>query len=305
MKKTLYPIHFEPIYKNYVWGGQKIIECFDRQMPSGIYAESWEISDRDEGMSIVANGFLRGMSLRELCRSYGKELLGSDYETFPLLIKLIDAKQNLSVQVHPDEEHAKKYGGDAKTEALYIINASSNAYIYSGLKTPLTEHALIHCIHSNQLINHLNKIPVKTGDAYIIPGGEIHAIGKGSLIFEVQQNSNTTYRIYDWERNRPLHIKQALEVMRRHEPLKTNRLTGSINTPYFTLEKECLSNKTQTFALNHHFEMVFCLTGEGTINQEKIKAGMSFFIPASLKTFTVCSTKPLSFLRVKPQDPLQ
>lgn len=316
MSNPLYPLYFKPIYKDYVWGGQNIITTFHRDAPPGVYAESWEVSDRSEGMSIVTNGSCSGKTLHELISSHGTDLLGPHFTSFPLLLKLIDAHQNLSIQVHPSDEDAKRYGGEAKAEAWYVLDAGQDACIYAGLKEKLSEETLRELIASKKIVSALNKIPVSKGEMINIPGGRMHAIGKDCLIYEMQQNSNTTYRVYDWERGRPLHIEKAMQVIKPNDtesPLCASYLVDEgdhyekwslLETPYFTMEKVNLQTEPMTFHPNENFEVLFCLSGEGEIKWEEdleiLKAGMSYLIPASLKSFTICPSKDISLLYVKP-----
>ncbi len=317
MKNPLYPLHFKPIHKDYIWGAQNIITTFQRNEPPGLYAESWEVSAREEGMSIVTNGPCSGKTLHSLISSHGTDLLGGHFTSFPLLLKLIDAHQNLSIQVHPSNEDAKRYGGEAKSEAWYILNAGQNACIYAGLKKTLTEKTLRELITSRQIVNALNKIPVSKGEMISIPGGRMHAIGKNCLIYEVQQNSSTTYRVYDWDRGRPLHIEKAMQIINPNDTgisLCPSFLVDEaehyekwclLETPYFIMEKINLKTESITLYPNESFEVLFCLSGEGHIQWEKglekLKAGMSYLIPASLKSFIICPLKDISLLYVKPR----
>ena len=202
MTTPLYPLRFKPVYKDYIWGGDKIIRLYNRQEPHGIYAESWEVSDRADGMSVVSVGPLAGKSLRDVVQTYPFDLFGAKVQAqvFPLLVKLIDSRDRLSVQVHPDVEMAKKYGGEAKTEMWYVLDAEPGAGVFAGLKSGVDAKALSEAMQTDRFEEILTRIPVTKGDAIFIPGGLVHSIDAGCLLLEVQQNSNTTYRIYDWNR---------------------------------------------------------------------------------------------------------
>lgn len=206
-KNSAYPWRFRPVYKDYLWGGDRIIRHYHRQAPPGIYAESWEVSTRPEGPGIVANGPLAGTPLADLLPG------------FPLLIKLIDARETLSIQVHPDNQTARAHGGDPKTEMWYVLAADPGACVYCGLKPGVDEKALRAALTAKTVGDLLIKHPVRPGDAIYVPGGRVHAIGAGCLLLECQQNSNTTHRLYDWDRigpdgrPRPLHIEESIRVI--------------------------------------------------------------------------------------------
>lgn len=194
-------MEFDPVYMERVWGGHRIAKQFGRSPPSGLIGESWEVSAHPDGLSKVKGEETKLIDL-DL-----KKLIGKPAERFPLLVKLIDANENLSVQVHPAT------GMEAKTEAWYILGANPGACVWAGFKRPMTPELILESLASNTLENYLTKIPVKAGDVVYIPGGRVHAIGAGCLVLEVQQTSNTTYRLYDWGRERKLHIEEALSVI--------------------------------------------------------------------------------------------
>lgn len=207
------PLKFKPIYQNYIWGGKRIQEKYGRQETPIPCAESWELADRPEGMSRIAEGPLMGTTLQKLVEIYGERLLGEGRKDnkFPLLIKILDARENLSVQVHPSEESASCYGGEPKNEMWYFLEEGP---IYAALKHPIEKKSFEELLQADCIEDWLRKIEVRSGEAVFIPGGRIHALGAGCFVFEVQQNSNTTYRIYDWGRNgRILHIQEALQCM--------------------------------------------------------------------------------------------
>ena len=228
MRTPLYPLLFEPVYKDYLWGGDRISKRYGRRTGHRTCAESWEIADRPEGMSRVINGSLRGRTLHELVARLGARLLGSagvararasGDRAFPLLVKLIDASQRLSLQVHPDDRRAHRVGGQPKTEMWYILGAEPGSQIFAGLR-PGTGPAEFHeAIAQGTVLRLVYAMPALPGRAFYIPGGRIHAIGEGCLLLEIQQNSHTTYRVHDWGRvdrdgrPRELHLDKAIPVI--------------------------------------------------------------------------------------------
>ncbi len=310
-KSELYPFILEPAYKDYIWGGSRIPSLFNRNQPVGIYAESWELSDRPEGMSHVSNGVLKGESLAALVKQFGVRLLGRGVKpgAFPLLVKLIDAKERLSIQVHPDDERAAQGIGEAKTEAWHILEGPAGAQVFAGLKAGVNEASFLKAQKSNQLESTLQAVPVTTGDTIFIPGGRVHAICEGLMILEVQQNSNTTYRVYDWGRvdkagnPRELHLEQALKVIRWSDPAPVKtvpsithdkpgiKVTQLVTSPYFTMEQIEI---TAPFCVHHDgasFHALF--TGKDDIQVmcetgiTPVPRGRTVLIPASLDRYTL------------------
>ena len=217
----LYPLKFKPLYKDYIWGGRNL-EALGKTLPAtGIVAESWEVSCHKNGSSIIANGEYGGTTLPELLEQLGRTLVGSslsqkDVDKFPLLIKFIDAENNLSVQVHPDDVYAYKNenGEYGKNEMWFIISAKPGAKLVYDVIPGTTREKFADAVSENRIESLLKKVEVFAGDVINIPAGLVHAIGKGILLAEVQQNSDTTYRVYDYGRTgRPLHIAKALDVI--------------------------------------------------------------------------------------------
>jgi len=216
----LYPLTFQPIFKERVWGGRSLERLYRKALPPDVpIGESWEITDRPEGVSVITNGPLAGKTLRWLMENHRDELLGasdSPPARFPLLIKILDAQDKLSVQVHPPPAVAAKLGGEPKTEMWYITEAAPNAQLFVGLQRGVTRADFERRIQDGTVAECIHNINVKTGDAMFLPSGRIHAIGAGNVIFEIQQNSDTTYRVFDWNRlgldgkPRELHVPQAL-----------------------------------------------------------------------------------------------
>ena len=213
----LYPLTFEPIYQERIWGGRNIARLFARRLPkSKPIGESWELADLPEGTSVVANGPLAGKTLTELTRELGPALLGKARPTaqgrFPLLLKYLDAADTLSLQVHPDEAAAARigYGAVAKTECWYVIE-SRGGFIYKGLRPRVTAERFRQAVQANECEKVLRRYEVKAGDFHYIPAGTPHALGAGVMVAEVQTPSDTTYRVTDWGRGRQTHLEQAMQ----------------------------------------------------------------------------------------------
>ncbi len=318
----VYPLLFKPVYQNYIWGGDRIPRTFNRKLPDGIYAESWEVSDRPEGMSVIENGALAGQSLAEVIQREPETYVGAvgDGHRFPLLIKLIDARETLSVQVHPNDESAELCGGEAKTEMWYVLAADDGACVYAGLKPTVSEKVFREAVEHNSLGELLNVLPVKAGDAIFMPGGRVHAIGAGCLLLEVQQNSNTTYRIYDWGRvgadgqPRPLHLEQALSVMEwsdatpsRVEPrllghMEQNELREILACPLFRMERLTLKEAWPTAHDGLSFQVLFVQKGAVSVctdtDEVKLQAGTCCMIPAALTAYSIDVEEAAEVLRI-------
>ena len=218
------PIRFEPIFRSYIWGGDRLASQLGKKPPgTGIWAESWEIVDHREGESIVAEGAFAGWSLRQLIESFPNEIIGRDVpnERFPLLLKYLDCQRVLSVQVHPDDEYGAKMTQPdrGKTEAWYVIDAEPDAKLYAGLKNGVDRESLAAAIANGETESCLHVLSPSAGDCIFIPAGTVHALGAGLLVAEIQQASDCTFRLFDWDRvdkdgqPRQLHIEQALDVI--------------------------------------------------------------------------------------------
>ncbi len=219
---AVYPLTFQPVFKDYIWGGRNLETKLGRELPPGDVAESWEIAAHPNGQTTVANGPHAGCTLADLRQRWGERLLGSsvDSKSFPLLIKLLDANRWLSVQVHPDDAYAREHAGEqGKTELWIVLHAEPGAEIIYGLKAGVDLQSLSQAAEAGAVDSVLHRIPVHTGDAVYVPAGTVHALGPGVIVAEIQQNSDTTYRLYDWGRagadgqSRPLHVQQALDVI--------------------------------------------------------------------------------------------
>lgn len=299
----MYPIKFKSLYYGRVWGGRGL-ESFRDNLPEGNIGESWDVACHKSGTSIVNNGEFKGKKLDELIIEKGEELIGTQIskDRFPLLIKFIDAKEKLSVQVHPDDEYAQKVEGDmGKTEIWYVVDAVEEATLILGIKEGCTKEQFKDAIENGTLEEYMNKVKVKKGDVFFVKSGLIHAIGAGVIIAEIQQNSDTTYRVYDYNRGRELHIDKALEVVNLQ--LKGEKSRGiTMETPgfsktylclckNFSLEKYDIQTEVSEESNEERFFIFTCVEGEGRILYDKgvenIRKGDSLLIPASLGKYTI------------------
>lgn len=303
----MYPLKFETVFKDYIWGGRNLLYLKDN-IPLGKVAESWEVSCHPEGISIVSNGEYKGISLNDLIKAFKKEIIGN-LETFPLLIKLIDAAERLSVQVHPDDSFAKKYENESngKNELWYIISAKPDAYLVHGLKPGTTKEYFKKCIDKGEVEKNLNYIKALPGDTIYISSGVVHAIGGGIIIAEIQQSSNLTYRVYDYDRvdslgnKRTLHIEKALEVIDFNNLLRKEKYFG-ITVPLKGLSSKSIKAITKYFcvelynvlndideASENSFSIYLVLEGKGEVifssGSVTFKHGESFMIPACIKEY--------------------
>ncbi len=301
--------------KDYIWGGTALKERFGKQTDLDRVAESWELSCHADGPSVVMNGRHAGKTLAEALEAEGGAVLGKNCEGFaffPVLIKLIDAKADLSIQVHPNDEYARRVeGGYGKTEMWYIVDCEPGARLYYGFQRQLERAELERHITGNTLEGALNAVQVKKGDVFFIDAGTIHAIGAGILIAEIQQNSNSTYRVYDYGRlgadgkPRQLHVEKALDVTdtapphptsKPGEPLVhegyTQRLLSRCD--YFTVHLAEIFGTASFTADASSFHSVVCLSGEGVLSGKDerfaIRQGDSFFIPANSGTYELAGT---------------
>lgn len=306
----LYPLFFCHIHKERIWGGRKLAEKYNRQLSHDKIGESWEIACHENGMSIIQNGAMKGMSLKEAIDKHGEELLGSavynkDFQKFPLLIKILDAEDDLSVQVHPDDVYAGLYedGELGKTEMWYIIDAKPGAKLVYGVRENCDKEGFRQRIEEGNLQICLQELEVKAGDVLYIPAGLVHAIGAGILVCEIQQNSDTTYRVYDWNRidsnghKRQLHKDKALEVIDFHGNPKGSlpglQLMESggqrilyAALKYFAMDELKIDGSMNLMMDGKRFQTLTCIEGKGNLYYkdgcETILAGNSCLLPASL-----------------------
>lgn len=306
------PVLLSPAFKDYLWGGTKLKTQFGKKCDLDIVAESWELSTHKDGQSIIASGDDKGLTLSEYISKHGDDILGSNaknFEYFPILIKLIDAKQSLSIQVHPSDDYALKNEGEyGKTEMWYIVDAEPGASLYYGLNQTITKDEFRKRIENNTLLEVLNKVEVHKGDVFFINSGTIHAIGEGILICEIQQNSNTTYRVYDYDRRdaqgnpRELHIEKAIDVSDLF-PVPEKEDLGGVQAfdgytkeslakcGYFSVDKLDINTSASFEVTDESFRSVVITEGSGTLVADdfeiSFKAGDSIFIPAQNKTYTI------------------
>ncbi len=217
---AVYPLTFDPVFKDYPWGGRALETRLGRTLPDGIVAESWEIAAHPNGSSRVNAGPLAGRTLPEVLEEWGTDLVGKRSAAalaqgrFPLLVKLLDANRWLSVQVHPNDAYALAHEGDlGKTEMWVVLAAEPGAELIYGFQAGVDRASFARAVEAGESERWLHRLPVRAGDVIFVPAGAIHALGPGILVAEIQENSDTTYRIYDWGRPRPLHIAQALDVL--------------------------------------------------------------------------------------------
>ncbi len=282
-------VKLSPVYKDYLWGGTKLCEQFNKTCEYDIVAESWELSAHPDGQSIVASGKYKGLLFGEYLKKIGKESLGWKYQSFrafPLMIKLIDARDDLSIQVHPDDEYALEHENEyGKSEMWYIIDCEEDACIYCGFKKDVSRDEVTRRIQDDTLLEVLNRVEVEKGRTYFIPAGTIHAIGKGNLICEVQQNSNSTYRVHDFKRRdkygnlRKLDIEKALDVL----DYSYYRASDVSECKYFECQMVDCTGQNEVEVTEESFVALMVLDGSGAIQYEdyemEFQMGDCIFIP--------------------------
>jgi mannose-6-phosphate isomerase len=293
----MYPFKFEPTYFNKIWGGRDF-KLFRDNLPEGDIGESWDVACHEHGTSLISNGEYKGMSLNHVIKLEMEKVIGSEISSawFPLLVKLINTKEPLSVQVHPDDKYAKEVeGAMGKTEVWYVLEAFQGANLVVGTKN-CTKKQFIKALEEGNFEKHLNKINVKKGEVYFVKSGLIHAIGEGTIILEIQQNSDITYRVWDYNRGRDLHIKKALEVV--DLSLKGEKVLGVTQEyenynktiycrcEHFALELYDIKNHFNECSSKERFYIFTCVEGGGKIQysggEELISMGESILIPAAL-----------------------
>lgn len=306
----MYPLKFKAIYKERIWGGRKLETIFGKKLPitTTPIGESWELSGVEGDVSVVENGIFKGNNLQELIEIYMGDLVGDSVfdrfgEEFPLLVKLIDANDYLSIQVHPDDElAAERHNSYGKTEMWYVIDAETGSKLYLGFNQKVDKQKYINYLESGKLEELLNSYTVKADDLFFIPAGAIHAIGKGIVIAEIQQTSDITYRVYDFNRvddkgnARELHTELALDAIDYQarndynvsKPSRRNQVVDLQSCKYFASSIIALDGTvTEDYALRDSFTIYICLDGGATIEAdgcevETIDKGETVLIPASL-----------------------
>ena len=291
-------LKLKPACKNYVWGGRRLIDEYGFECNEKICAEAWTLSAHPDGASTIAGG----STLAEYIKRNGKKILGTNcrrFEDFPVLIKFIDARENLSVQVHPPDDYALARENQlGKSEAWYILDADENSVVYRGFKQKISKAEFVDRIKKHSLMEVLNAVTVKRGDVIFIPAGTIHAVGKGVLLVEIQQSSNVSYRIYDYSRNRPLHIDKALDVTNLNPPEVRDSYPHVAACDYFVVDKLNLDGKTLSeargFVSEKSFLSVLILNGAGKIfsGGEEISYGKgdSILLTANSGAWKICGT---------------
>lgn len=311
---TVYIMKLKPAFKDYLWGGTRLRDDFGLECDLDVIAEGWMLSCHKDGNSTVENGEFAGMTLREVIEKNGNAVCGTDcadFRDFPVLIKLIDAKKDLSIQVHPSDDYALEHENEfGKTEMWYVVDAEENASLYYGFKEKITKDEFKKAIETNTLTDVLNKVSVKKGDCFFIEAGTVHAIGAGLLIAEIQQNSNTTYRVYDYGRvgadgkPRELHTEKALAVTVT-APATAEVLHDSdekelklAECKYFTVKKHKLSGSIELNVDGRSFASLLCVDGSVSVGDVEIKAGECVFIPANYGSLILTGNGTLLETRV-------
>lgn len=309
---ALYPLKFQPILKSIIWGGNDICKFKDIPQQDGI-GESWEISSVKGDISVIANGALENKNLEDVITQYKEQLVGKkNYEkfgsTFPLLIKFIDARDNLSIQVHPDDKLAKeRHNSFGKTEMWYVIDAAKDAFLYSGFSKQITPDEYVKSVEDNTFVDSLQKHDIKKGDVFFLPAGRVHAIGAGTFIAEIQQTSNITYRIYDYNRvgadgkSRELHTELAKDAIdyKVYDNYKTSYAEKKDepvlleSCEYFTTNLLELDQElNRNYSKIDSFVIYICMGGECKITDNKgndlsIKQGETVLLPADTSSVQI------------------
>lgn len=325
MKSILYPLVFRPIFKERIWGGRELERLFHKKLPPGKpIGESWEISDRPGDESVVANGGFAGKTLRWLMETYPAEMIGrarpAAGNRFPILCKILDARDKLSLQVHPPAAKAAELNGEPKTEMWFIADATPQAELFVGLKRGVSRGDFESKIADGTVADCFHRAPVRAGDAMFLPSGRVHAIGAGLVIFEIQQNSDTTYRVFDWNRvgldgqPRELHVAQSLASIdfNDFEPALVSsdfsgdnavRTRAIVRNPLFNVDSVELKNGAEMALAENKLQIVAMVRGKGEIRSEgnviALDAGQFCLVPAELQETRVAAKGDGALLRVE------
>ena len=315
----MYILKLNPVFKDYLWGGTKLRDEYGFKSSLDKLAEGWMLSCHKDGENTVLNGEFEGKTLTEVVKIHPEYLgkNGNQFEYFPILIKLIDAKNDLSVQVHPDNEYAMRVENEyGKTECWYILDCDDDAELIYGFNRTISSDEFKERIADNTFLETVNKVKVKKGDLFFIEAGTLHAIGKGILLAEIQQNSNTTYRVYDYGRlgadgkPRELHVEKAIDVTSCTPPTHSTNPEGELvsangyksqlltRCDLFNVEKVSVTDSYTTNADENSFVSVLVTDGKGMIDEIEINKGDSLFIPANYGEFTVTGKTELIITRV-------
>jgi mannose-6-phosphate isomerase len=316
MSIKLYPLVFEPILQDRIWGGTKLKTDLGKNIPTQTTGESWELSAVEGNVSVVKQGDYAGKPLSELLESFPNEVLGTQVHEkfgtqFPLLFKFLDAREDLSIQVHPNDALAKeRHNSFGKTEMWYVMQADEGSRIIVGFKQKSSAEEYVQKLDERKLLDILNEAPVKKGDVYFLETGTIHAIGAGIVIAEIQQTSDITYRIYDWDRvdangnGRQLHVEEALDAMnynptdtKKEYATQANTSNTMVHCPYFTTNFLPLEGTADVSKDGSSFTVYICTEGEYSIDAEgesyTFKKGDTVLIPAALKAYSLKGTATL------------
>ena len=305
------PIKLKPAVKDYIWGGTRLRDEYGIETDLNPVAEAWVLSCHKDGESVALGGEFDGMPLSRIIKKCGVDILGENskkFDFFPILVKLIDAKGNLSIQVHPSDEYALEHEGQyGKTEMWYVVDCDEGASLYYGFKEKISKEEFKARIENDTILEVLNKVPVQKGDCFFIESGTIHAIGEGLLIAEIQQNSNLTYRVYDYGRvgadgkPRELHVEKALKVTTLDKPThKYGKVDSNClaSCKYFTSELLDVNGTAKITVAADSFVSFICLEGKGEIEGVEFKKGESIFIPANSGEVTVIGNAKLILSKV-------
>jgi len=325
----LYPLVFRPIFKDRIWGGRELERLYAKKIPAGQpTGESWEISDRPGDASVIANGPLAGKDLRWLMENHAAEILGDAKPAaagrFPLLCKILDAREKLSLQVHPPASKVVELKGEPKTEMWFITDAAPDASLYVGLKRGVTRAEFEEKISDGSVADCFHRIPVKAGDTMFLPSGRVHAIGDGLVIFEIQQNSDTTYRVFDWNRvgldgqPRELHVAQSLAsidfndfepklVPAKYHQAPKFKYRHLVQDPLFNVQEMTFENAGSFVLAGKLLRIIAVVKGAVTISDGgskisvELKPGQFGLIPASLKGVEINAAAQTTFLCVEAE----
>ena len=322
----LYPLTFQPIFKDRIWGGRELERLYGKKIPAGQIGEAWEISDRPGDASVITNGPLAGKDLRWLMENHAAEILGHAKPAaegrFPLLCKILDAREKLSLQVHPPASKAAELKGEPKTEMWFIADAAPGASLYVGLKHGVTRAEFERKIADGSVADCFHKIPVKAGDTMFLPSGRVHAIGDGLVIFEIQQNSDTTYRVFDWNRlgldgkPREMHVAQSLASIdfNDFEPeLVENKFIQGphfksrqlVNDPLFNVDEMTIESPEFLLLKDGQLRIIAVIKGAATVlcgssnASVELQPGQFCLLPAALRGVEIKTQPHTQFLCVE------
>ena len=306
-------LKLKPVGKDYLWGGNRLNTEYNKNILLSPLAETWECSVHPDGQSVIAEGEYMGRTLAEILRTH-PEYIGRNAKEFPILVKLIDAKKDLSVQVHPDDEYAMEYEHEnGKTEMWYVLDAETGAHLIYGFEHPVTEDILRGAVKDGTLGKHLHKQYVKKGDVIFVPAGTVHGLGAGIVVAEIQESSNVTYRVYDYDRvdkygqKRQLHFDKAIQVMDMH-PVRTGiRLPRMVQyvpgcaretlckSKYFEIERLRIQSRADFMVYNDSCQIILCVDGRGTLcdgmeSRSDLKKGDCAFLIAGSGTCKIIGT---------------